>query len=1335
MEELGNLALFYNSSVHVERDEFAIFARSLLSNHPSMDALSWNPRVRLDDRARFEQSIRDEGLPEFQITEREQQGRMVRAGDRDEYFPVTYIEPVKGNEAAFGFDLASSSSRLKALLEARDSGKKHTTERITLVQEAGDHIAVIGFGPVYQNSAPDISVEMRRETLTGYFSAVFRVDHIVEKSLESIEPKGIDIHLFDLSAPVEKQFLAFHSSRLRAEPAKAIKNSAELLRASHQYSETFDVAGREWMVVITPAPELLAKFQSWTPLISLSVSMLFVTLLILHLIVLLKRSEKDRQFTHELEYQVAERTASLAAANTQLAQSSMGMRLQSEITKNMDEGIALVRISNGKIFFANEKFEQLFGYGHDELTEKDISIINAPTDRSPEEVAEVIMQELHEQGSWHGEVKNIKKDGAIIWTSASVTTFEHDDEGTLWLIVQRDITRRKQSEMELKSSEIRLQSILDNTSTVIYLKDLEGKYLLTNNQWTKLFGITPEDMVGKTDYDVFPEEMADAFRKNDLKVLKENRIMELEEYAPHDDGVHTYISIKFPLSDEDGNQYGVGGISTDITDRANSEHLLQEIRDRHEEAQRVAQLGHWELDLIKDELIWSKEECHIYGTETGATNTYELFLEGVHPDDRDYVNGAFTDSVENRTQYDIEHRLLMQDGTIKWVHECCKTFYAEDGTPLRAIGTTQDITERKLASLERKESEARLSSILEMAADAIISIDEEQKVVLFNKAAEKMFGYTQLDVLGEHVSQLMPERYRQGHLGKVETFLANDSIDSINRNRGMFGLRSSGEEFQMETTISKQTLSDNRTLMTVMIRDIHDQLNAEEAQRKLSQAVKEAGEAIVITNRDAVIEYINPAFTKITGYEPEELIGKTPAILKSTAQDPVFYKELWETITRGDVWHGTLIDKKKDGSFYPAMMSVAPIHNDEGEITHYVSLQQDVTEYKRLEQQFLQAQKMESIGTLVGGIAHDFNNILAAVLGNIHLARVKKSDPEVVDTKLENVEKLSNRAAEMIRQLLTFSRNDMVELKKIPLTPFVKEGFKLAKSAIKENIECVLDVCSENLTVVADATQLQQVIMNLLNNARDAVADAKKPKISCSLQAFEATDSFVEKHPDFNGRTLAKITISDNGCGIQEEHLNKVFEPFFTTKGVGEGTGLGLSMVFGAIQNYGGIVEVESQVGKGTSFHLYLPVEEEKPGPVDQEETTISQGDGELLLLVDDEDDIRYTTQELLNSLGYETLEAADGKKALEIYSANRERVGLVISDVVMPKMGGVDLMKAVHQLDDKVPFIFMTGYDMGHLLESEELETNRIISKPFTVEKLSKMIHQVLKGDEASPG
>ena len=1324
LKALDASAAYFYSAKKIERDKFAIFTKPFLSFSSSLEALGWTPRVSHANRARFEQRVRSEGFPEFQISEREKQGVMARAADRSEYFPVNYIEPFKGNEAAFGFDLASNPVRLQALLAARDSGEKHATERITLVQETGDHLAFIAFQPVYQHGGSRHSVENRKKSLIGYFSAVFRIDHLLEKSLEAIAPKGLDIHVFDTSAPIEKQFLAFHSSRLREGATNAIKERAELLNSPVQYSETVNVAGRTWLVIASPAPELLAQHISWTPQISFIIALIFVSMLMLYLISLMKRSDRDKQFALDMEQQVAERTATLAVANEQLAKDAIELQMQSQIAKHIDEGISLVRVSDGAMVYTNEKFEQMFGYDPGELNGKHPAILNAPTDRSPEQVAEEIIATLSERGSWRGEVKNVKKDGAVFWTRATITEFKNNEDEELWLNVQKDVTESKFTADKLTVSEMRLWSILDNTTAVIYLKDLEGKYLLVNKRWGELFDISPEEMVGKTDLDVFPKDMADAFQKNDRQVLKENRVIELEEHAPHDDGLHTYVSIKFPVTDANGDLYAVGGISTDISDRAKAETLLKQIQDRHEEAQHVAHIGHWELDLVKNDLVWSNEECLIFGAEDGARNTYETFLDTIHPDDRDYVNQAFTGSVENRTKYDIEHRLLMKDGTIKWVNERCNVYYDEDGTPLRAIGTTQDIT-------DRKQAQARFERIFEQAADAIISIDKEHNIVLFNASAENVFGYSHQEILGQQLSQLLPERYRVVHHQLVEAFATSGDGNQHESRRRVSGLRKNGEEFPIDISISRQM--EESSEMTAIIRDMSDHVDAQEMLRKRSAAIEQAGEAVLVTDLNSVIEYVNPAFTEITGYLPEEVIGKTPKVLKSSAQDPAFYEELWKTITSGEVWHGTLIDRKKDGTFYPAMMSVAPIHDDAGEITHYVSLQQDVTEQKRLEQQFLQAQKMESIGTLVGGIAHDFNNILAAVLGNIHLARLKKSDPSAVSTKLENIERLSNRAAEMVRQLLTFARKDKIMMKPFSINSFMKEGFKLAKSAIPENIEHSCDTCQENLIVTGDPTQLQQALMNLLNNARDAVKDVSHPKISCLLVPYQATDKFIERHPELVGVKIGRITVRDNGCGVKKEHLNKVFEPFFTTKAVGEGTGLGLSMVYGAVQTHCGVVEIESEVGKGTAFHLYLPIKDEALRHDEKRETELLMGDGETLLLVDDEDDIRTTTHEILNSLGYVTLEAANGEEALELFNTNRDEIRVVISDVVMPKMGGVDLMKAIHQLDWGIPVLLMTGYDMDKIDGLDDFETVHVMNKPFSMQELSETVQELLMGDKSA--
>jgi len=501
--------------------------------------------------------------------------------------------------------------------------------------------------------------------------------------------------------------------------------------------------------------------------------------------------------------------------------------------------------------------------------------------------------------------------------------------------------------------------------------------------------------------------------------------------------------------------------------------------------------------------------------------------------------------------------------------------------------------------------------------------------------------------------------------------------------------------------------------------------------QKLSQAVQQAGEAVMITDRHATIEYVNPAFSAITGYAPEDIVGKTPAVLKSSAQDPAFYKELWETILQGNIWHGTLIDRRKDGSFYPALMSVAPIVGDEGETTHFVSLQQDMTEYKKLEEQFIQSQKMEAIGRLVGGIAHDFNNMLAAMQGNLYLAKTETQGESRVSERLDNIGLLSQRAADMVAQLLTFARKDRVSMQAFSLNNFMKDGFELARNAIPENVEHICDVCSEELVVKGDATQLQQALMNLLNNASHAVSSVKRPRIKCALSHFIANHAFVREHADLVGVSFARLSVSDNGCGISDAHMNKVFEPFFTTKSVGEGTGLGLAMVHGAIQTHGGVVEVESEVGKGTDFHVYLPLDDAETMPIEEQVQEAVRGQHETVLLVDDEPTMRETVGEVLTSMGYTVLEAADGDQALQLFKEKQQDIDLVISDIVMPVMGGIEAVQQMRLLNGSLPVVLMTGYDKNQSVAStDQIDGAVVLSKPFSFDLLSHTLRTLLGGD-----
>ena len=500
----------------------------------------------------------------------------------------------------------------------------------------------------------------------------------------------------------------------------------------------------------------------------------------------------------------------------------------------------------------------------------------------------------------------------------------------------------------------------------------------------------------------------------------------------------------------------------------------------------------------------------------------------------------------------------------------------------------------------------------------------------------------------------------------------------------------------------------------------------------LSASVEQASEAVIITNKDGDIEYVNSSFVRLTGYTKEEAIGKNPRILKSGMHDARFYRGIWKNLAEGKPWQGRIIDQRKDGSCYPVLLTISPIKNDAGEITHYVGSQQDLREYERLEEQFHQAQKMEAIGTLVGGIAHDFNNTLAGITGNLYLVRASAAaDPEI-DSRLEAIEELSFQAASTIQQLLAFARKDETKTTHpVVVSTFLKDVINVVRIAIPENIELDLKIADEGLIVAGDINQLQQVLVNLINNARDAMEGVRLPCIHIGLHRFVADQSFTDAHPDTTSKEFAHIEISDNGCGIREEYLRHIFEPFFTTKEVGKGTGLGLSMAYGAVQSHDGILEVESQLGKGTTFHIWLPLTgpESTTATTREADTEAVRGEGETILLVDDEATVVETEKAILENLGYSVLTAGDGNEAVQAYQ-NNSNIDLLLMDVVMPNMSGPEAARVIRSINPDVKIIFATGYDRYNTkLGKQNLQSEIIISKPFSIGQLSRLVRDVLEG------
>jgi len=403
----------------------------------------------------------------------------------------------------------------------------------------------------------------------------------------------------------------------------------------------------------------------------------------------------------------------------------------------------------------------------------------------------------------------------------------------------------------------------------------------------------------------------------------------------------------------------------------------------------------------------------------------------------------------------------------------------------------------------------------------------------------------------------------------------------------------------------------------------------------------------------------------------------------------------------------------------------------------YVKLKEEVhkreeadAELEESEKRFYHAQKMEAMGTLVGGIAHDFNNMLSGINANLFMIKRETDGMMKTQERINTVEHLVFAASDMIHQLLTFARKDHVELQHFDLVPFMSEAYKLAEVSISAKINFQHSFHDKDLWVKANSTQLQQILMNLINNARDAVKNSESPQIKIDLSRFIPDETFSYSHPELQKASYAKLMVSDNGCGIREDKINKIFEPFFTTKAVGKGTGLGLAMCYGAIQSHGGTIEVESRPGNDTIFTIYLPLEQKNGNEFQHvAQSNPIRGNGETVLIADDDSILREVTKEALQSLGYKVMQAANGKEAVEIFEEHYSEIDLVILDVMMPEMSGVDASKQIKKVNKDIRVIYITGYDPDDTLNSTRLPNayDFILDKPFTVDQLNQAIRKQL--------
>ncbi|NCP77833.1 MAG: PAS domain S-box protein [Desulfuromonadales bacterium] len=618
-------------------------------------------------------------------------------------------------------------------------------------------------------------------------------------------------------------------------------------------------------------------------------------------------------------------------------------------------------------------------------------------------------------------------------------------------------------------------------------------------------------------------------------------------------------------------------------------------------------------------------------------------------------------------------------------------------------------------------------SMIDALSDPVFIKDRQHRYILVNEACCALIGAPREKIMENNAQVFLPELENSLNALAEKVFQTRET-----QVQETLIVNKQGQRRWGSIKLSFFADSPDHAAVIGVIHDITAQKSIEEELRKLTRAVEQSPTTIVITDLGGTIEFVNPKFTQLTGYSAEEALGQNPRILKSGKTSPETYVDMWQTITAGKVWEGELLNKAKDGSVFWEHTSISPLRNQQGEITHFLSTKEDITEKKRIQEQLNQAQKIDSIGRLAGGIAHDFNNMLTTISGNVELALRKLENGKPLKNHLLQIKETSKRSADLTRQLLGFARKQTIRPKILDLNQSVNKMLQMLQRLIGEDINLSWSPAATPMNVLIDPSQLDQILTNLVANARDAIATTGTLVISSEKVTLD--QHYCVSHPYSQPGDYVRLNVSDDGCGISSDELKNIFDPFFTTKAPNKGTGIGLSTVYGIVRQNHGSIEVYTEVGRGTTFSVYLPflgdaLHIETPTA----ETPLECGH-ERILLVEDDPGLLEITRLLLEDLGYQVSATDDWQQALEQVEQARPPLDLLLTDVIMPGCNGKELAEKIHARKPELKVLYMSGYATD-IISSRGLldEGVHLLRKPFTSQVLANKLREVLDPDTPS--
>jgi PAS domain S-box-containing protein len=929
------------------------------------------------------------------------------------------------------------------------------------------------------------------------------------------------------------------------------------------------------------------------------------------------------------------------------------------------------------------------------------------------------------------ELPKITAAGRHIWVR-SIGEAVRDADGRIVRLqgAFQDISARRQAQEELRERAAEFRTLAESMPQMVWIMRPDGSNIYFNQQWVDYTGLSRDESYGDGWHTPFhPDDRERAAKAwQGANAAGDYNVQCRLRRA---DGSYRWMLVRgLPLRDSGGAVTKWIGTCTDIDELKQAQEAaltaavtqrdlatqLETERARLVAAQAVASVGSWETDLATRAVIWSAETYRIFEiTPAGFDQTYAAFLQLLHPDDRDVVDHAFVQSIDGHMPGAIEHRLVMPDGRVKFIEERWQMMCDTWGQPTRATGTCQDITARRRA----QEALRMQAHMLDHIGQAVIATDTSGRVTYANRCASELYGWSSADIVGQVITDVtVPQITREqgveimAHLQRGETW----SGEFLVQNRA-------GRVFPALVTDS--AVLDERGQMIGIVgisTDISTRKQSEEEIRLKNALIRMAGKVTRtggwavdmpgerVSWSDEVLDILDYPSTSVPQLSDVLALYLEPS------------REIVAAAIGACARQGTPFDMEaeiltKTGKRKWVRVSAEPERYADGSVRRVQGALQDIAERKQLEQQYLRAQRMESIGTLAGGIAHDLNNVLAPVLLSIAVLQQDEHDAARLAT-LDTIESSARRGAAMISRVLAFARGMEGERVDVQVMPLVRDLVTIVRDTFPKNIELVEHISPELRTLHADPTQLHQVLLNMCVNARDAMPLGGR--ITITAQNVVVDEAYAAVNIDARIGPYVVIDLEDTGSGMSKAVLDQIFDPFFTTKEIGKGTGLGLATSLAIVKGHEGFIRASSTPGMGTRFRLYLPAQ---TTPVRREPTVAAasrpRGNGETVLVVDDEVAIRQIARRMLEGFGYRVLLASDGAEAVALYAEHRAVIAVVVTDMMMPVMDGAATIRELLRLDPNVRIIAASGLAGADEVVAAGGNAARFLAKPYSAETL----------------